>query len=337
MKKKVLLPFEDKPYSQMYHHIAFPMGIIQGNAKEDITPWLCGKYINSRFDFENKHGNAFTIYASDYWALQDNVLKKQRIFLFPDSYNAIFGDLILHLQNMIAMGFYVYGIYNEEYIPGKQAYQKRYKQHDFLLIGFDTVLEEFVSVGYLQDGYFQRFSIPFESMRQALKTVKTEKLFLNFFQFHSEAVFRLDLAQTILGISDYLRSTASIQINSQYEIWGMDAMRALTDSFCDSCEKDDSIDIRYTKGLMEHKLYMHMRMEYLFKQSYLTDFSYVENAQQVYKMAETVHMLGLKYNLTGKKTIVSNMQAIMNDMLLTECEYLPSVLAELQKQKGVIT
>ena len=38
MKKKVILPFEDHPYSLTYHYIAFPMGIIQGNAKKDITP-----------------------------------------------------------------------------------------------------------------------------------------------------------------------------------------------------------------------------------------------------------------------------------------------------------
>ena len=46
MKKKVLLPFEDKPYSQMYHGCAFSMGIIQGNAQKDLTPWLSSKYIN---------------------------------------------------------------------------------------------------------------------------------------------------------------------------------------------------------------------------------------------------------------------------------------------------
>ena len=60
MKKKVRLPFEEQPVMRMYHNMAFPTGIIQGNAKEDITPWLCGKCINcllNRNRLRNQFGN----------------------------------------------------------------------------------------------------------------------------------------------------------------------------------------------------------------------------------------------------------------------------------------
>ena len=49
MDKKIILPFEDNPYTTVYQTGAFPMGIIQANAKDkDIIPWLCGKFINYR-------------------------------------------------------------------------------------------------------------------------------------------------------------------------------------------------------------------------------------------------------------------------------------------------
>ena len=50
MKRKIILPFDDYPIPSMYHNVAFPMGIIQGNAKGDITPWLCGKFLNCYFN-----------------------------------------------------------------------------------------------------------------------------------------------------------------------------------------------------------------------------------------------------------------------------------------------
>ena len=337
MKKNVILPFEDHPYSQMYHHIAFPMGIIQGNAQEDITPWLCGRYINCLFDKNKLRGNAFNVYTSDLWANEDNVLIQQRITLIPDLYDAVFGNPILHLRNMIGMGYYPSGLYNEEYIPGKWAYQKQYNQHDFLLIGYDDDSEEFISVSYLQDGKFQRHAIPYGNMRKALTTLKTEKLQLLFLKFNAEAKFELNLNRTVSELSDYLRSTTSTKKLSDDVIWGMDAIRRLIGFFLDSTERDSSVDIRFTRGLMEHKFYMYLRMDCLLKRSVLTDPLYVEKAQEIYKIAERVHMLGLKYNFTGNKTIASNIQNSMNEMFLTESKYLPSVLSDLQTYKGEMT
>lgn len=47
-----LLPFNDKPIVSFYLLQAHTMGIIQGNAhvlNQNITPWLCGKFINCSF------------------------------------------------------------------------------------------------------------------------------------------------------------------------------------------------------------------------------------------------------------------------------------------------
>ena len=86
---------------------------------------------------------------------------------------------IVALKKVIDSGCYVYGTYNEEFIPGKWAYGKMYYMHDFLLIGYDE--ERFISVGYLADGIFRRFNIPNNNLYNSLKDgVKTDIVFLSY-------------------------------------------------------------------------------------------------------------------------------------------------------------
>lgn len=68
MAKLIILPFEDKPIALMYQTCAFCMGIIQGNAKTDITPWLSSKFINCRFSPLAK--NKFIYYVFDRWCTE---------------------------------------------------------------------------------------------------------------------------------------------------------------------------------------------------------------------------------------------------------------------------
>ena len=336
MKKKLILPFEDHPYSLMYHHCAFPMGVIQGNAKEDITPWLCGKYINCWFGKHRNFINRFTLYYWDNWAVNDRVIFKQEIALYPDLYHSLYDDEVMLLRKMLNLGYYPQGNYNEEHIPGKWAYQKEYFSHNYIIIGYDDIAKEFLSAGYLMDRKFQIFSIPYENMRQAMKTLQTPKIEIHFWKYNSQIKFDLNLNRIVSELSDYLNSTTSLKMFSDNKFWGMEAMQQLLQFYIDLGEEEAAIDMRYTRGVMEHKFYMHMRMEYLLTHDFLKDTSYLDKAQQVYQMAEMVHMLGLKYNLTGNKTIVSKIKKIMNDMLFLEKEYLPSVLSELQNYKGDI-
>lgn len=104
--KEVLLPFQEQPYNLMYHNTAFPMGIIQANATQDLTPWLCGKYINcyfKTFSGSNKFVNCIT----DNWAEKDQILFKQRLELAWEHYEIYFGNIISLLKNMLDLGINV--------------------------------------------------------------------------------------------------------------------------------------------------------------------------------------------------------------------------------------
>ena len=334
MKKKVLLPFEDHPYSLTYHYCAFPMGIIQANAKEDITPWLCGKNINCQYYKESV--NQFTFFPIDDWGTKDHILLGQNIYLYRDLYRSLFKDEILHLRRALSAGYYVSGTYNEEYIPGKWAYQRQYYFHDYLLIGYDDVKKEFVSASYLKDGVFQRHRIPYENMKQALDTAKRATTGFRLWKYNPDAKFELNIGRVINGLTDYLHSTASNQPPADTRRYGMQAVRALAQLYAETANEASQIDIRYTRAMMEHKFYMHMRMEHLLKNKILKDKSYADVAWQVYQMAESVHMLALKFNFTKKTMLVDTIQSRMNDMLAMESEYLPLVLSDLQNSGEVL-
>lgn len=329
MRRKVILPFDDHPYSVMYQGTAFAMGIIQGNATEDIVPWLCGKYINCSF-YKNRK-NQFMISISDSWGLDDKILFHQQVNLYPELYSALYTyDIIELLRRMIGKGCYPRGVYNEEFVPGKWSYQKKYYAHDFILIGYDDVSQNFLSAGYLEDEKFQRFLIPYESMRMALVSLKTEKFIADFYKYNTDAKYELNLKRIADELTDYICCKTSQKIYSKDGSWGMDALRQLANYFVNTSENKRYLDYRYTRGILEHKFFMQMRIDYLSKNGYLRDCSYSQQAQRVYKMAESVHMLALKYILTGKQEIVVHIHSIINDILSVENDYLSAVLCELQ-------
>lgn len=327
--KEVLLPFHDQPYNLMYHNTAFPMGIIQANATQDLTPWLCGKYINcyfKTFSGSNKFVNCIT----DNWAEKDQILLKQRLELAWEHYEIYFGNIISLLKNMLDLGNYVHGRYNEQLIPGKSAFQKEYLSHDYLLIGYDDSQEHFVSVGYLADHKFQRYYIPYDNMYQAIRTLKNAKIFINFWNYNSNAFLGLNRKRIISELNDYVNSELSQKVYTERTFYGMEAIQQLKQFLFDSAKKDGWLDYRYIRGVMEHKFFMHMRIKYLLETGVLQNAEYLQNAEAVYKMSERTHMLGLKYLMTRKDSVLEGVVQTMDQMMAVEQCYLPKVLTDLQ-------
>ena len=96
--KSVLLPFQDQPYTLMYHNTAFPMGIIQANSTQDLTPWLCGKYINCYFQTYSP-SNKFVNCVTDHWAEKDGILSKERLELSLFLYEQLFDLFCLSFRS----------------------------------------------------------------------------------------------------------------------------------------------------------------------------------------------------------------------------------------------
>jgi len=329
MRKIVILPFDDKPITVMYHNIAFPMGIIQGNAKTDLIPWLCGKYINCYFDPKSPQ-NKFNICISDNWTIIDKIIFKQSIAIDRELFSDLHFDILTLLRKMLSYGHYVHGNCNEEFIPGKYSYQKAYFPHDFLLIGYNDISKCFSSVGYLNDGYFQRYEIPYENMLNSMITMKRERFEFNFRTYNQDAEYSINLELIKEGLTDYIKSENTLKQYQGDKSYGLESLKTLSEFFIQQAEQNKRIDNRYTRGLMEHKYFMRLRIDYLLQNGYINDESYLGLTQEVYNISERIHMLGLKINMTGNISPIHKIHEYITIMNSIENEYLPKVLRELE-------
>ncbi|MBE5816201.1 MAG: ABC transporter ATP-binding protein [Clostridiales bacterium] len=329
MENKIILPFEINPLSVMYHNLAFPLGVIQGNAKNDITPWLCCKFINCSFNPFEK--NKFFISLSDNWGIDDEIVFYQQIQLFQNTYDIVGINMMQVLKDMLAHGCYVGGYYNEEYIPGKKAYGVEYFPHDYLLIGFDNEKEVFYSAGYLTKR-FVVFEIPFANMECALNSLTCRKPILNFYQYNTEAKFILDIEKIISALQDYLSSSNSLRQSFDGVFYGLNAIEGLGEHYILKCSKN-SFDHRYTKGLMEHKYIMLKRIKYLCNHQYITDNEYISKAEKVFEYSAIIHNLGIKFKLLGDSAILKKIMLIIQKIKEVELSYLISVKNELELYK----
>ena len=328
MKNRILLSFEEKPLSVMYRHIAFPLGVIQGNAKGDIMPWLCHRFVNCVFYPISQ--NHFSISLSDHWGIEEGIHYRQQIQLFYSTYNEIGIDVIQLLTQMLAQGYYVCGDWNEEYIPGKQAYKIEYFLHDYLLIGFDSEKEVFLAA----DSFTDRFSvteIPYTSMRDSLKTLADGKPVLLFYRFNSEADFSFDTLKTYTFLKDYLSSSNSLPQYTKGAVYGLEALDALREHYA-SLHQKNSFDHRYSKGLMEHKRIMQMRINYLYQNLHISNSHCVACAKEAYELSCVLHNMGIRFKMLGDDHILKEINVIMQRMKSIELSYLPSVKNELERR-----
>ena len=323
---KLVLPFQIHPYIVMHHTAAFPMGIIQANARDDISPWLCGKYINCFY----KPNKTLDICLDDKWATNDKILIKQSISLSLSLYNDLSLDYITIAKKMLACKYYVGGMYNEEFIPGKIHYGEHYFAHDYLLIGYDDEAEFFISVGYLDGQTFQRFDIPYKSFDMAIRTLKKPNISFNFWIYNPKAKFELNSERMLKGIYDYVNSIPSSKQYLCGGYFGLDAVGKLADNFAENAEAGKGVDLRHSRGIMEHKFFMRLRLSYLHQNGILINDDYLEMAEQVYKMSEKMHLLLLKYLLTRNKRYADSAVKILRETVDIESSYLTSLYNDLK-------
>ena len=311
MDDRYILPFKEKPYTQMYHNKAFPMGIIQGNTDTDeIMPWICGKFINCVWIPESRR-TKFDHCIYDDWCTDDKILLQQRIDFFPETYEYLGIDILRFLKQMICNGAYVYGMYNEKYIPGKYAYKNVDRSHDFFIYGYDDNDQIFYSAGYLDDGIFHAFKISYTDFEDSIKNILDPKLFFNFYSFNKEAKFELNSERIITDLSDYINSRNSKKHYTSDKYYGLEACKMLKEYLGREFKRDKVPDVGYTKAFVEHKFFMWKRAEYLSEYVFKKPCEYVMTLENVYKMSQIIHNLCRKI-IISDKNITSNKEKILS-------------------------
>lgn len=328
MEKKVMLPFPEEPLSISYQYSAFVIGIIEANAKKDITPWLCSRYIDCTF--RENYADKFSISFYDHFATYENVLINEKVSFQIKTIEKLNINIISLIKTMLSNQKYIYGHYNEKYVPGKKSFEKKYRYHDFLLIGYDDFKEVFISVGYLADEKFQKFEIPYKNMMDALLTLDTPVLSIDIFSFNSSFIFSFDLEKILLMLENYIKSEVSSFEKINGHFYGIDSIKELSYHFKKTCLYTSDFKIKYTKSLLEHKKFMFLRIKYLCENGYLNEKYYVEQASVIFNEAKLIHLMGMKYRISKQKTILNDLCEKILEINEMEQKYLKDVIRDLK-------
>ena len=334
--KEITLPFEEKPFSVMYHYTAFPLGIVQANMEPDkIDRWLCTKYINCSFEPCSKM-NKFNI-GRDLWLTDEKILIRHKN-IFSKAINDYYKiDVVKIFKDMINQGSYPQGNYNEEWIPDKFAYQKYRFYHDYLLIGCNDAKQVFYSVGFLQDKKFQKFEIPYTNMKKAVETLFNDYIGIDLLEYNARKIANMSITfdYTICELTDYINSANRWRAPANNAIfYGLKAILKFCDYVKEEVSKSQIIETKYMRGVMEHKFFMYKRIKYMLEHGYIESGICLSCAEKVYKLSEKAHLLTIKYLMTGKSDIVNSIEELLKQTLEIEKNYLPIVVDELKSSTG---
>jgi len=323
-KPFVKLSFELNPVTQYYHSVAFPMGIIQGNAEVDITPWLCNRHVNCMFLWQ-PNIRSFDTNIVDPWCKKANILKEQQISLYKGTYKILDINFIVLFKKILCARYYVTGFYNEKYIPVKGTYQKKDNVHDFILYGYDDDKKVFFSAGYY-NGRYSPFEIPYENMNMSLSDMPVDVIKLKFLEYNNNCKFLLNLPQLVTELDAYINSTNSRTIASNDRTFGLKAMERLKEYFISYFKENGVIDSRYTRAYMEHKYFMYLRLKYLSDNGFAEIKHTANRYTGIYNNAVQIHNLGTKLSFTGDVKIMDRIVSKMDEIAEFEAHNLPSVV-----------
>ena len=181
------LPFCISPYIVTYHNKAFPLGVIQGNSKIDLTSWISGKFINCFFH-SSSLDHKFDLYTLDPWGEQDGANSSQTIKLDKNMFKKLSIDILKTIKKLMDNGYYIHGSYNEKYIPSKKAYKSFDFMHDYILIGYEDY-GILYSVGYTKNEKYEEFTITFDEYLASLTNSTNTFIDINTCKYHEEGDF----------------------------------------------------------------------------------------------------------------------------------------------------
>ena len=322
-----LLPYPDKPIFQCYHDKAFQIGIIQGNAPEEVIKWACTKYLNCVF--APKVPNKFIIVEDDDWGLKEQ-LTTQQFFQMQREFLTHFNMDLLHiLKTALYRNYYIYGIYNERYIPTKRSFQRSDFMHDFLLIGCDD--NKFISVGYIADGSFQHYDISNDDMLNSLHGLSGTEMNLRMISYNIDAKPTPNYKRMIEKLTQYISTSNYLaHPTPEEESSGIASNIRLRDFFISEVNMGKVyVDRRYSRALHEHKWVLAQLVDQ-FVDSESDKKRHLGWANKNMERARCIHMHGIKMGYTKDASIITRVTDLMNQIIEDESQNIPALLDLLQ-------
>ena len=219
MSDAVILPFDSNPINQCYHHIAFPMSIVQGNTVgQDITPWLCGRCISVKGRINKQNIVSFTnSLPEDRFPVNDKIVENDKIFIDWKIWNLLEIDPTSLLKRLIAQKRYVVVLFDEFYIPVKTCYQRHHFEHDCMVYGYDDTEQVFYGAGYMTEQKYGVFKVTYEDMVAGMTSPDVHKALFDVWTYLEEAEYKLNPKKIYRELEEYLHPKLAVKKHSPYE------------------------------------------------------------------------------------------------------------------------
>lgn len=284
------LPFNIETQINTYQPEAFISGIVFAQGQYDM-PYFLSNYIRTVHYF-----NAGTLlnYYMDNPLLENDGLITEDLLVIPMKYakNVCLAEIA---KKALDSGRYVFGTFNDQYIPGKQTYEKKYFIHDYLLYGYEN--NAFISAAYLKGGHYREFTVDFSDYSRAMLTQEPD-LYMHFLQYHAASGLGFMEQRVRAALYDYL---SSVQLADDGCVYGLQALNL----FADEIEQNDShIDLRSLCFLHEHKSLMKMRLVYMKSNGYINiSDNMLSDYEHMLHCLQAAVMLAMKHQIAPNKRI----------------------------------
>jgi len=274
---------------QAYNPEAFTCSIIFSE-NEKYLPYLLSNYV--QIMFYNQPPYTWLNYFGDNWMLGNDGLIVNNTINIP---NFIMDKNVFDIVRIVRLcldnGYYVYGPYNEFYIPGKQAYLKKYYPNDYILYGYDDEAKEFLSAGFVNETYIP-FRISYAAYKNALKIEGQQHEYINYLQFNPNIDLTFDKTGLKKRLYDYLNSIDPYNLNN---IMGLEAIRHLSLYIQEKTILHEELELRLLYVIREHKQLMLRRLEYMMEKGYLPqDITLLKDYKIVVDKSNEAYILGQK-------------------------------------------
>lgn len=318
----MILPYHVPPVLTAYHNTAFPTGAVRGfytNPHFDADVWIALKCAMCTFNV-NSQNNKFGIHYPDAWGVDEGFCEYHRASLDKDATSA--AGALDTIKSELEKGGYIYGIFNERYIPGKAAFTKYDFDHDYLIFGYDNGV--YYSAGYLDNDRLNTYTISPEELKNALINANRSAIEFDVYRFDANTLPYCDFDRFMSDLSDYANSSAGRRYSDGC-LFGFEAIEKLKEYLTDEAYRYGKIDKRYTKSLEEHKKALCVAIDGAIAHGTISNRGRSDLCT-VLDDATLVHYMGLKLTLTGKSDIAKKIEMRIEKMLETEKRYFEKIL-----------
>ena len=194
-------PFTYTPPIRGYLGYAYLLSILFAQ-ENPPWPWLYNQYIaiGARRDYSR-----FEQIATDWMGVYEGAMQYYFMEL-PVEQVADPDQGLQAILSLLRRGYYVYGEFNERYVPHTSSYRRWDFRHCYCLYGYSREQHLLFSAAYSDARRYEELEIPFSDYLRALAESGREKITIDFYRCNPAFVPVFDPESCAFRIREYLES-----------------------------------------------------------------------------------------------------------------------------------